>query len=165
MFGMGLGIVVETAVAILLAVTIGYCVVLNSRLKRLRQDRESLGKIIGDLVHATGLANGAVAELKAAALEAESKLTSRLGEAEEVSLVIANQVAAAASVIDKIARITNAAKAQPAKVIVPEPAARELARTNYHPPTEPVRLAEVPNRLQSALQMLEGRPNFGGKAA
>ncbi len=158
MFGMGLGIVVETAVAILLAVTIGYCVVLNSRLKRLRQDRESLGKIIGDLVHATGLANGAVAELKAAALEAESKLTSRLGEAEEVSLVIANQVAAAASVIDKIARITNAAKAQPAKVIVPEPAAKVE-------PTEPVRLAEVPNRLQSALQMLEGRPNFGGKAA
>lgn len=161
MFGMGLGIVVETAVAILLAVTIGYCAVLNARLKRLRQDRESLGKIIGDLVHATGLANGAVAELKAAALEAEAKLTSRLGEAEEVSLVIANQVAAAASVIDKIARITSAAKAQPAPVITPEPAAK-VARAE---PAEPVRLAEVPNRLQSALQMLEGRPSFGGKAA
>lgn len=159
MFGMGLGIVVETAVAILLAVTIGYCAILNSRLKRLRQDRESLGKIIGDLVSATGLANAAVAELKSAALEAESKLTSRLGEAEEVSLVIANQVAAAASVIDKIARITSAAK--PAAAVTHEPVARVAPVES----AEPVRLAEVPNRLQSALQMLESRPNFGGKAA
>ena len=33
MFGLPLGIVIETLVAILLATTIGYCVILNQRLK------------------------------------------------------------------------------------------------------------------------------------
>ena len=35
MFGISLGMIVESSVSILLAVTIGYCVILNSRLKRL----------------------------------------------------------------------------------------------------------------------------------
>ena len=78
MLGMSMGLVVETAVAILLAVTIGYCVILNARLKRLHADRDTLQKMVGDLVQATALAKAAVMELKTAALEADTKLVARL---------------------------------------------------------------------------------------
>ena len=37
-----LGVAIESLVAILLIVTIGYCMVLNSRLKRLKADEHSL---------------------------------------------------------------------------------------------------------------------------
>ena len=53
MFGLPLGLIVETAVAVLLALTIGYCVVLNHRLKRLHADRDTLRKMVADLVQAT----------------------------------------------------------------------------------------------------------------
>ena len=51
---------VETLVAILLATTIGYCVILNQRLKRLHADRDQLRKMVADLVQATTLANAAI---------------------------------------------------------------------------------------------------------
>ena len=91
MFGIGLGMVVEGSVAVLLAVTIGYCVMLNSRLKRLHADRETLQKMVGDLVQATALANAAVMELKTAALEADTKLSERLEEAAELDRSLVEQ--------------------------------------------------------------------------
>ena len=57
MLGLSLGMVVESSVAVLLAVTIGYCMVFNRRLKRLHGDREALGKMVADLVQSTTLAN------------------------------------------------------------------------------------------------------------
>jgi hypothetical protein len=41
MLGLSFGVIVEGAVAILLATTIGYCVILNQKLKRLHADREA----------------------------------------------------------------------------------------------------------------------------
>ena len=51
-FGISLGMIVESSVAVLLAVTIGYCVILNARLQRLHADRDALGKMVTDLVQA-----------------------------------------------------------------------------------------------------------------
>ena len=82
MFGLPFGMMVEGSVSILLAVTIAYCVVLNGRLKRLHADREVMGVMVADLVQATDLANRAVGELKASAVEADLALKSRLEEAE-----------------------------------------------------------------------------------
>jgi hypothetical protein len=143
MFGLTLGVIIETSVAILLATTIGYCIVLNQRLKRLHADRETLRKMVGDLVQATALANAAVAELKTAALEADAKLNERLQQAEQFGLELANHVAAGQGVMDKIARITS------------------LAR-NSQPIEE--KLAE-PNKVQSALSQLSMRPRIRGNAA
>ena len=107
--GFNLGMLVEGSVAVLLAVTIGYCAILNQRLKRLHSDRETLAKMVGDLVQATGLANSAVTELKTAALEADAKLNDRLEQAEKFELELSAQVANGAQLIEKIARITAAA--------------------------------------------------------
>lgn len=143
MFGLPLGIVVETLVAILLATTIGYCVVLNQRLKRLHSDRGELRKMVADLMQATGLANAAIQELKATAQEAETVLESRLGEAEKFGVELANHVSAGQQIMERLARITNAARAQPLDD----------------------RLEPEPNKVQSALQQLSMRPRIRGNAA
>ena len=153
--GFNLGMLVEGSVAVLLAVTIGYCAILNQRLKRLHSDRETLAKMVGDLVQATGLANSAVTELKTAALEADAKLNDRLEQAEKFELELSAQVANGAQLIEKIARITAAARSQP----LPEaPAAKPE-------PVKPAVTLEPQSKLHSALQQLAMRPGIGGKAA
>ncbi|WP_421759589.1 DUF6468 domain-containing protein [Devosia sp.] len=143
MLGMSLGMLVETLVAVLLATTIGYCIVLNQRLKRLHGDRDQLRKMVADLVSATTLANAAIQELKATAQEAEIGLEARLGEAERFGIELANHVTAGQQIMDKIARITSVAR-------------------NGQPMED--RLAE-PNKVQSALQQLSMRPRIRGNAA
>jgi len=150
--GVSLGMVVEGSVAVLLAVTIGYCIILNGRLKRLHADRETLGKMVTDLMQATGLANAAIMELKTTALEADTRLSERLAQAEAFEGELAEQVATGSQLIEKIARITAAAKTQPLPEAKPEPA-------------KPVAVIEPQSRLHSALQQLAMRPGIGGKAA
>lgn len=155
MLGMNLGMLVEASVAVLLAVTIGYCVVLNGRLKRLHADRDRLAQMIGDLVQATALANNAVGELKKAAVEVDANLSERMNEAARYQSDLAGQVAQGAQLVEKIARITAAARAHP----LPE-AGGEFAKPARAPePPEPQ------SRLHSALQQLAMRPGIGGKAA
>lgn len=144
MYGLPLGIVVEGAVAVLLVLTIGYCVVLNHRLKKLHSDRELLGKMITDLVQATGLAKAAVEELKTAALEADTRLNERLEEAERFDLEFAAHISAGQQLMDKIAKITAAARRDP--VVAAE-------------------MAGETNKAQSALQQLAMRSRIRGNAA
>lgn len=153
MFGIGLGMIVESSVAVLLAVTIGYCVILNSRLKRLHADRDMLQKMVGDLVQATALANAAVMELKTAALESDTRLTARLEEAAEFERNLNNHIATGSQLIEKIMRITAAARTQP----LPEGPAKAEAKAPVH--------VEPQGRLASALQQLAMRPGIGGRAA
>ena len=143
MLGMALGMLVEALVAVLLATTIGYCIVLNQRLKRLHGDRDQLRKMVADLVSATTLADAAIQELKTTAQEAEIGLETRLGEAERFGIELANHVTAGQQIMDKIARITSVAR-------------------NGQPMED--RLAE-PNKVQSALQQLSMRPRIRGNAA
>lgn len=142
MGGLPLGFVVEAAVAVLLALTIGYCVVLNTRLKRLHADKEMLRQMIGDLVQATTLANSAISELKTTAREAEASLASRLDMAGKVGLELSTHINSGQHLVEKIALITNAAR--PVKLAEPAP---------------------EPSRVQAALQQLSQRPRIGGTAA
>jgi hypothetical protein len=134
MFGLPLGIFIEGAVAILLALTIGYCVLLNARLKRLHQDKDALRQMVADLVGATNLANQAIKELKSTAVEADLALSSRLEEAERFGIELANHVNAGTVLMERIARITSVARHSQA--------------------IEPV---EEPNKVRSALEQLSAR--------
>jgi hypothetical protein len=148
MSGLSFGMIVEGSVSVLLMVTIGYCVVLNSRLKRLHADRDTLRQMVTDLVQATDLANSAVKELKTTAVEADLVLNARLEEAERFGVQLANHVAAGQSLMERIAKITSVAQAReplmPAEQPLPTPA---------------------PSRLQSALQQLAARERIRGNAA
>jgi hypothetical protein len=156
MFGLPFGLIVETLVAILLATTIGYCVVLNQRLKRLHSDRDQLRKMVTDLITATNLANAAVKELKTTAIEAEQVLQARLDEAERFGVELAQHVSAGQQVMDKIARITSAARA---------PAGTGTAAPGTSAPTPVVELHPEQNRLALALEQLASRPRIRGDAA
>jgi|TARA_A100000171_G_scaffold42400_1_gene43788 hypothetical protein len=107
---MPLGLMIEIAVAALLATTIGYCIVLNGRIKNLQADRAALQQMIADLVQATTMANGAIKGLRETAVEADEKLNTRLNEAERFAIELANHVNAGQAVMDRIAKITQAAR-------------------------------------------------------
>src|SRR6267143_377253 len=51
-----LGLAIESLVAVLLVLTIGYCMLLNARLKRLKADEHSLKAVIAELITATEIA-------------------------------------------------------------------------------------------------------------
>lgn len=142
MFGLPLGIFVEGAVAVLLALTIGYCTVLNQRLKRLHADKDVMRQMVADLVSATNLADQAIKELKQTAVEADLSLNSRLEEAERFGIELANHVTAGTALMERIARITSAAR--------------------QSQPAEPV---EQSNKVQSALEQLSSRVRNRGVAA
>ncbi len=110
MSSLPLGMIIESVVAILLALTIGYCLVLNKRLKMLHSDRETLREMVNDLVQATTLANGAIKQLREVAVETDMTLNARLEEAERFGLELANHVTAGQNVLERIAKITSAAR-------------------------------------------------------
>ena len=154
MFGLSLGLVVEGAVAVLLALTIGYCVVLNGRLKRLYADRDVLRQMISDLVGATNLANQAIKELKATAVEADLTLNTRLDEAERFGIELANHVNAGTALMERIAKITSAAR-QSAPMVAAAPVTPAAV-------AEPV---EQTSKLQSDLAQLQARQRARENAA
>lgn len=107
---MPLGLMIEIAVAVLLATTIGYCMLLNRRIKMLHADRAALQQMISDLVQATSMANTAITGLKATAVEADEQLNQRLNDAERFAIELANHVNAGQAVMDRLAKITQAAR-------------------------------------------------------
>jgi hypothetical protein len=142
MNGLPFGIFVEGSVSVLLMVTIGYCVVLNTRLKRLHSDRDTLRQMVADLVQATDLANAAVKELKTTAMEADLVLNARLEEAERFGIELANHINAGQSVMERIAKITSVVQ---------------------H--SRMIDMNDQPNKVQSALAQLATRARVRGNAA
>lgn len=112
MMGLSLGLLIELGVAILLATTIGYCIMLNRRIKNLQADRAALQQMIADLIQATTMANGAIKGLKQTAIEADERLNQRLNDAERFAIELANHVNAGQAVMERIAKITQAARSQ-----------------------------------------------------
>ena len=70
--------------AILLIITIGYCMLLNRRLKLLKSDEQSLKATISELVTATEIAERAIAGLKETVRECDTTLGERLRGAERI---------------------------------------------------------------------------------
>jgi hypothetical protein len=100
----------EGLVAVLLVITIGYCMVLNSRLKRLRADESDLRATISELVSATEIAERAIGGLKEAALDCDKTLSTRMREAEHFSMGIAQEIAEGQKVLSRIKQIAGAVR-------------------------------------------------------
>jgi hypothetical protein len=109
MDSIALGFAVEVMVAILLVLTIGYCIVLNKKLKSLHGDKDALKQMVVDLVKATNMANSAVKGLRQSASEADNMLEARLSEANKFTVELANHINAGHGVLEKISRITSEA--------------------------------------------------------
>lgn len=110
MNGSSLGLLVEGLVAGLLLVTIGYCMLLNRRLKRLRADEASLRATIAELVHATEIAERAITGFKETAAECDRNLSNKLRQADRFSRSIEKQVELGGKVLNRLSRISELAR-------------------------------------------------------
>jgi Domain of unknown function (DUF6468) len=108
------GFMIESLVAILLLITIAYCIVLNNRLKRLKADEQALKATIAELITATEIAERAVAGLKTTAHECDRTLGERLRGAERCRADLIRQVKSGDLLIKQLSRIVAAA--QPVEV-------------------------------------------------
>jgi Domain of unknown function (DUF6468) len=100
----GFGLMIESLVALLLMLTIGYCVILNSRLKRLKADEHALKATIAELITATEIAGRAVAGLKATAEECDGTLGERMRAAERLSAGMERQLKAGEMLLGELLR-------------------------------------------------------------
>ena len=114
-----LGLAIESLVAILLLLTISYCILLNSRLKRLKADEQALKATISELITATEIAERAIAGLKLTVRDCDQNLGERLRTAERFSADMERQLMAGEEVLHRLARIVSASRGEPAA----EPAA------------------------------------------
>jgi hypothetical protein len=106
----GFGFMIESLVAILLMLTIAYCVILNNRLKRLKADEQSLKCTIAELITATEIAERAVAGLKTTALECDQTLGERLRTADQYCAELNHQIKAGEVLMKRLSRIVAAGR-------------------------------------------------------
>jgi hypothetical protein len=118
-----LALIIESLVAILLMITIGYCISLNKRLTRLKNDEHALKATISELITATEIAERAIAGLKMTVRECDQNLGERLRTAERFCADIDRQVAAGDGVLERLAKIVSAARPELGLAPAPAPAA------------------------------------------
>jgi hypothetical protein len=107
----GLGLMIESLVAVLLLLTIGYCILLNKRLTRLKADEHSLKAVIGELITATEIAERAIAGLKMTVRDCDQNLSERLRVGESLARELGGQIEGGNKILSQLAQITLAARA------------------------------------------------------
>ena len=107
-----LGLTIEALVSVLLLVTIGYCMLLNARLKRLRADEHSLKAVIAELVTATEIAERAIGGLKHTVRDVNEHLGDQLASAAQMSEQLKRQLAEGDHVVRRLSKIAIAARPQ-----------------------------------------------------
>src|SRR5215212_7319717 len=105
-----LGIAIESLVAVLLILTIGYCMLLNKRLTRLKADEHSLRATIGELITATEIAERAIGGLKHTVRDVNENLGNQLTSASQMSQQLKKHLAEGDNVIRRLSRIAVAAR-------------------------------------------------------
>jgi hypothetical protein len=153
-----LGLAIESLVAVLLVVTIGYCVLLNGRLKRLKADEHSLKAVIAELITATEIAERAIGGLKHTVRDVNENLGSQLASAGHMSEQLRRQLTEGDNVVRRLSKIAIAARS---------PSAAEAEEV----PEVESAVAPAPSRVTgakavaAAAQAFSERRRAGGLAA
>ncbi len=123
------GVVIESLVTVLLMVTIGYCMLLNKRLKRLKADEHSLKATIAELITATEIAERAIGGLKHTVRDVNENLGNQLTSAAQMSLQLKKQLAEGDNIFRRLSRIATAARpaSEPEPESEPEPAVPKVS--------------------------------------
>jgi septal ring factor EnvC (AmiA/AmiB activator) len=114
------GFLVESMVAILLLLTILYCVRLNKQLRLLKADEQTLRATISELITATEIAERAIGGLKSTMREGEQTLSERLARSEQLSADIERQLKAGEELFARLTRIAGVARPADEPVAVPD---------------------------------------------
>ncbi|UFZ04541.1 DUF6468 domain-containing protein [Bradyrhizobium ontarionense] len=153
-----LGLIIESLVAVLLVLTIGYCMLLNGRLKRLKADEHSLKAVIAELITATEIAERAIGGLKLAVRDVNDNLGNQLAAATQMSDQLKKQLAESDGVVRRLSRIASAARPITSPDAAPEPAPAPAITA------EPVRVSGA-KAVAAAAQAFSERRRTGGLAA
>lgn len=156
---MTMTLAVEAIVALLLIITICFCVSLTRRLKKLKSDEEFLRAVVADLMQATGKAENAIRTLKATAEECEHSIAERLKSADATMATLRNDLADADLVVSRLSQIAKVARDTGLKQ-PEEPAFRPVAATASTPRAVDGHAEETPvlgERAKSALRALRAR--------
>jgi chromosome segregation ATPase len=121
------GIVIESLVAVLLLLTIGYCMLLNSRLKRLKADEHSLKATIAELITATEIAERAIGGLKHTVRDVNENLGNQLTSASQMSQQLKKQLADGDNVYRRLSKIVLAARPSSEPEPEPQPAVTNVS--------------------------------------
>ena len=140
-------------------VTIGYCMLLNKRLKRLKADEHSLKATIAELITATEIAERAIGGLKHTVRDVNENLGSQLTAATEMSSQLKKQLSECDAVVRRLSKITIAARPASAAV-APEPAPEPVPAPAAAP--APVSSARA---VAAAAQAFSERRRSNGLAA
>ncbi len=160
-----LGVAIETLVAILLMMTIGYCMLLNRRLKRLKADEHSLKATIAELITATEIAERAIGGLKHTVRDVNENLGSQLASATQLSEQLKRQLAEGDHVVRRLTKIAIAARpSQGAEAETKEPAPREPASRDFASREAATKPSNA-KALAAAAQAFSERRRSGGLAA
>jgi hypothetical protein len=124
---LGFGLMIESLVAVLLLLTIGYCFVLNRRLRKLKADELALKATISELITATEMAERAIAGLKVTVRDCDQNLGERLRAAERFTAEIATQIAGGEKILQRLGQIAVAARPAPAGEARPATRVEEAA--------------------------------------
>jgi hypothetical protein len=138
---------IETLVAMLLMLTIGYCMLLNKRLKRLKADEQSLKATIAELITATEIAERAIGGLKVTVRDCNENLGNRLDAATQMSGELAKRLMAGDELLRRLSRIVSAG--------------RTGTETDSEPSTPPT----SPRAIVAAAQAFSERKRTSGLAA
>ena len=122
-----LGIAIESLVAILLMLTIGYCMLLNTRLKRLKADEHSLKATIGELITATEIAERAIGGLKHTVRDVNENLGNQLTSASQMSQQLKKQLAEGDNIYRRLSKIVLAARPSSEPEPEPQPAVTNVS--------------------------------------
>ena len=150
-----LGLAIESLVAVLLMLTIGYCWLLNKRLQRLKADEHSLKAVIAELITATEIAERAIGGLKHAVRDVNENLGNQLEAAAQMSAHLKNQLAEGDNVVRRLSKIALAARPpEPAPSAAPAPA-----------PMAPAPRLSAARAVAAAAEAFTERRRAGGLAA
>lgn len=116
-----IGLMIEALVAVLLVVTIGYCMLLNKRLLRLKADEQSLKATIGELITATEIAERAIGGLKHTVRDVNENLGDQIAAATDLSERLIRQLAEGDVVLGRLSRIAVAARSASTPAPAPMP--------------------------------------------
>lgn len=161
MSGLSLGLVVEALVALLLVVTIAYCLVVNRKLEQLRSDQSELKSTIRDLNLATGQAEAAIVTLRTTADTAQETLAGHIENARELESLLSTELIKGEEILSKLAIITRNVQVRP-----DAPASAAAAPAPHRAaPASGLRASRVGLGLANAQRRAQGQtPAPAGKA-
>ncbi|MDB5615829.1 DUF6468 domain-containing protein [Tardiphaga sp.] len=144
-----LGIAIESLVAVLLILTIVYCMLLNGRLKRLKADEQSLKATIGELITVTEIAERAIGGLKHTVRDVNEHLGSQIALATALADQLKGQLSESDNVLRRLSRIASAAR--PLVEVQPE------AQVEVQPPLQAPKVSAARANAAAAQAFAERR--------